>query len=433
MKTTYFLSLILFFLSSGFLNAQNRVNPEISPENYTVFNREVVYEQGTIHLNAKADAGLLWLNNANFKNGTIELDIKGKNAPGQSFVGVAFHGRDNEAFDAVYFRPFNFKNPERNSHAIQYISMPNNDWSTLRKAFPGKYENTINPVPEKEDDWFHVKIEVNYPQLKVYVNGSGEPTLEVEQISDTKQGKVGLWVGNGSEGWFKNIKVKAHNEPARQVLMDVSHAQRFWNNPDRMENDHEQLERVRYMTGELLKNLSTVNANLSYTNGSIGKEDLEDSDLLFIHIPSAQYTAEEVKVVTNYVRNGGSLLMVMEEDYWTSLEKTNVNELLKPFGLSFSDQIPDSLSGGYTKAGILTKDSLKISYHGGRKVHGGTPFCFSSQSEMHPFGVYKQVPGGGKIIALGDGMASLYMTSWNGVNDYECSEFMEQLFSWLLE
>jgi len=43
--------------------------------------------------------------------------------------------------------------------------------------------------------------------VKVYANGSEQPSLEIKQISDRKQGKVGLWVGNGSEGWFKNLKI----------------------------------------------------------------------------------------------------------------------------------------------------------------------------------------------------------------------------------
>ena len=83
--------------------------------------------------------------------------------------------------------------------------MPENDWSVLRNTFPGKYENSIAPVPEPVDTWFHVKIEIMYPSLLVYVNGSEEATLQVEQISERDNGKIGLWVGNGSEGWFKNL------------------------------------------------------------------------------------------------------------------------------------------------------------------------------------------------------------------------------------
>jgi Domain of Unknown Function (DUF1080) len=203
----------LFILVTGLLvcnpafTQQRILTPDADPENWTVYNREVRFENDVIHLNAGANDGLLWLNNSDFLNGTIELDIKGKNSQGQSFVGVAFHGADNSKFDAVYFRPFNFKNPQRSAHSIQYVSIPGNDWLYLRTTFPGKYENQVIPVPEP-DNWFHVKILVNYPDVKVYVNDSDKPSLEIEQISTRKEGKVGLWVGNGSEGWFRNLKIE---------------------------------------------------------------------------------------------------------------------------------------------------------------------------------------------------------------------------------
>lgn len=201
-KLLTFIFIISFY---GCTNAQKeKQNTPVNPENWTVYNREVAVKNNIIHLNSKPEDGLLWLNNKDFKNGTIELDIKGKDVRGESFVGVAFHGLDNTSFDGVYFRPFNFKNPERNSHSIQYIDMPNNEWSTLRNKFPGKYENTVTPVPDP-NEWFHAKIVIHYPEVKVYVNNSKEPSLVVNQISKRKDGKIGLWVGNGSEGWFKNF------------------------------------------------------------------------------------------------------------------------------------------------------------------------------------------------------------------------------------
>ncbi|HRG80148.1 MAG TPA: DUF1080 domain-containing protein [Cyclobacteriaceae bacterium] len=198
---------LLALLVNSILFAQQPTVPKIDPANFTVAGRQVAYAGEVAHLNAKNGAGFLWLNNFTFTNGTIELDIKGKNTPGQSFVGIAFHGMNNETYEAVYFRPFNFKNPERKSHAVQYISIPTYDWPTLREKHPGKYENTINPVPDNVEEWFHARIVVNNPHVKVYVNGSETPTLEVDQLSTTKQGKLGFWVGNGSEGWFRNLKI----------------------------------------------------------------------------------------------------------------------------------------------------------------------------------------------------------------------------------
>ena len=201
--------LIFFTLWPGLFLTQGSPDTSMKADNYTVFNREVDYNKGVAHLNAMERDGILWLSNSNFKNGTIEFDVKGKDLQGQSFVGLAFHGQDNETFDGIYFRPFNFKNPERNNHSVQYISMPENDWSVLRNAYPGKYENVISPVPEDVNDWFHVKIIINSPKVEVFVNDAEAPSLSVEKIGANTSGKVGLWVGHRSEGWFKNLKLKA--------------------------------------------------------------------------------------------------------------------------------------------------------------------------------------------------------------------------------
>ena len=206
-----FVSLILSFSAM----AQPKVFvPDLATisnsEKWTVYNREANFD-GHVYLNAKAGDGLLYLKDVEFKNGKIELDIKGKNNPGRSFVGVAFHGLNHDTFDAIYFRPFNFENPQRNTHSVQYISMPEYDWSKLRKEHPGKYENTVSPVPDP-NDWFHATIVVHYPEVKVFVNDSKEPSLVVDQISTRKSGWLGFWVGNGADGNFKNLKIITEQE-----------------------------------------------------------------------------------------------------------------------------------------------------------------------------------------------------------------------------
>ena len=123
----------------------------------------------------------------------------------------------------------------------------------------------------------------------------------------------------------------------------------------------------------------------------------------------------------------------MDQDSWSTLEQTNVNDLIRPFGVQFGGESPDSESGGHTNAGLITDQRLKISYHGARTVTGGTPFCFNDRSDAHPFGTFKEVENGGKIVVMGDGMVSLYMTSWEGVQDYQCQEFMQAVFRWLLD
>jgi hypothetical protein len=213
--------------------------------------------------------------------------------------------------------------------------------------------------------------------------------------------------------------------------MDVAHSPRFWGDP--ADVDEKRAARVKYMTGEMLKTAAAVNGSLSYLKKEITPPDLKGCDLLFIHIPSAKYTAAEASAISSHVAAGGSLFLVMDQDSWSTLEQTGVNDIIRPFGVQFGGESPDSQAGGHTKAGLVTDKPLKISYHGARTVTGGTPFCFNDRSDANPFGVFKEVGQGGKIVVMGDGMVSLYMTSWEGVQDYQCQQFMQDAFRWLLK
>ena len=220
--------------------------------------------------------------------------------------------------------------------------------------------------------------------------------------------------------------------PAKhRICMDVAHQQRFWGDP--ADHGRKRVERVKYMTGEMLKTAAAVNGSLTYLKKEITPPELKECNLLFIHIPSAKYTPGEVSAISKYVAGGGSLFLVMDQNMWSTLEQTNVNDLIRPFGIQFGDEGPDSLAGGHTKAGLITDKRLKISYHGARTVTGGTPFSFNDRSDANPFGTFKEVENGGKVVVMGDGMVSLYMTSWEGVQDYQCQEFMQDVFRWLLK
>ena len=221
--------------------------------------------------------------------------------------------------------------------------------------------------------------------------------------------------------------------PKKKIYMDIAHGEKFWNDPSDMNGQDENwVNRVKYMTDQFLKTASSVNAELHYLKNKMKPEDLSDCDLLFIHIPSKKYTANEVNAIIQYLKKGGSLFLVMDEDYWSTLNDANVNDIIKPFDIQFGEQSPDTTLGGITKPGLITEKPLKITYYYGRIINGGTPFCFNKNGE-YPFGVYKSLKNGGKIIVMGDGMTSLYMTSWNGVNNFQCAEFMHDVFKWLLE
>ena len=156
---------------------------------------------------------LLLLPVSGFENGTIEAEISGEPGGGavqgaRGFVGVAFRvGEDTAKFDAFYLRPTNGRADDqvRRNHSVQYVSHPAWTWSRLRKEEPEKYESYVDLVP---GEWTRVRIEVDGVKARLFVHGNAQPTLIVNDLKQGAwKGRVGLWIGPGTVGHFRNVKV----------------------------------------------------------------------------------------------------------------------------------------------------------------------------------------------------------------------------------
>lgn len=148
-----------------------------------------------------------WLKNVSFNEGTIDIDLRGKDVFLQSFLGIAFHAKSSEQYEVVYFRPFNFRHPDtaRRRWSVQYMVVPDYPFDKLRKEHPLKYENAVTPMP-KADAWFHATITIKNDSIKVYINHSSKPSLVVAKLGDLREGMVGLWDDELS-GDFANLVI----------------------------------------------------------------------------------------------------------------------------------------------------------------------------------------------------------------------------------
>jgi len=166
-------------------------------------------QEGAVEMNAAEGDGLAVLKEIAFESGTIEVEILGENNPGKSFIGLAFNIQDKETFEAIYFRPFNFVATEqgRKDHMVQYILHPEYTWYKLREERTMEFENEI-PAPPDPDGWFKATIKVTEKSVEVYVDKKTDPVLKVERLTSYKSDKIGLWVGNGSSGRFRNLAIQ---------------------------------------------------------------------------------------------------------------------------------------------------------------------------------------------------------------------------------
>jgi hypothetical protein len=155
-----------------------------------------------------SQTGVAWLKDVNFSEGTIEVDLRGKDVMQRSFIGIVFHGVDTVTHDVIYFRPFNFlsSDPVRKIHAVQYVAHPDFPWDRLREEKNGIYEKAVTPAPSPKD-WFHAKIVVKGNEINVFVNNSTTPSLTVNKLNSRSNGKIGLW-NEGLDGDFANLVIK---------------------------------------------------------------------------------------------------------------------------------------------------------------------------------------------------------------------------------
>jgi hypothetical protein len=161
-----------------------------------------------VHVTEKAGPGVIWIEGTDFAQGTIEVDVRGRDVLQQSFVGIAFHRKDDNAYDAVYLRPFNFRaeDPARHQHAVQYVSIPDYDWPRLRQEFPEEFENPVDPSVAPTE-WVPLRVVVKGQTVQVYVGAVTSPALEVRALGSHDRGGIGLWVGNNSDGDFANVRI----------------------------------------------------------------------------------------------------------------------------------------------------------------------------------------------------------------------------------
>lgn len=181
---------------------------------------EVVEYRGGPALRVAGDPGaapgsaLVLLDTPPFRDGTIELELAGEPAPDadpsmRGFVGVAFRvaGAEAERYECFYLRPTNGRaaDPVRRSHATQYVSHPEWTWQRLRRESPGAYETSADIEPGA---WTRVRVEVAGDAARLYLGGSGDPTLVVEDLKgEQAEGRLALWLHTSTVAHFRNLVV----------------------------------------------------------------------------------------------------------------------------------------------------------------------------------------------------------------------------------
>jgi hypothetical protein len=128
-----------------------------------------------------------------FGGGTIEFDVFPTGAMG---AAIGFRRRDKDTFEDFYLRPSAkcMDAPD----CIQYA--PQTHGVLLWDVFP----QFQAPAPLRQDEWNHVRMVVSGQRLRIFINGSQTPSLEVGRLEgDVDTGGIVLQ----GPGIFANLTV----------------------------------------------------------------------------------------------------------------------------------------------------------------------------------------------------------------------------------
>jgi len=136
--------------------------------------------------------------------------MPGAPADARGFIGIDFRGQEHGArTESIYLRPTNGRADDqlRRNHSVQYDSLPDFPWFRLRKESPGVYESYTDL---EAGAWTHMKIVVSGTKAALYVNGSEQPCLIVNDLKlGETHGQVGFWGEWSTDAYFSKLTIRS--------------------------------------------------------------------------------------------------------------------------------------------------------------------------------------------------------------------------------
>jgi beta propeller repeat protein len=141
---------------------------------------------------------------------------------------------------------------------------------------------------------------------------------------------------------------------------------------------------------------STFNSQLpdrftvEYTYDLLTREKINNFDILLISDPVRTFSEEEISSITQFVEEGGGLLLMGQGWYWVNYHKEPIgeyplNHIAREFGVTIhGDNIIDPTSQTADGLTIFTKFSSHPTTEGVTQVHSGAPSSLSITGEAVP-------------------------------------------------
>jgi hypothetical protein len=187
-------------------------------------------------------------------------------------------------------------------------------------------------------------------------------------------------------------------------------------------------------------------AGIEVNKLEITPETLRDKDALIIFSPINPFSAGEKQVILSFLRGGGSMLLIFDEERRMKLQDIGVNDFVAPLGISFTGDTPVRHNcGAIAEKSSICKGKRELPYSGGRSIVGGQVISWVNDDGNYIHCAWKKLPKGGKVILMSDGMAGLLLGKPDGIRfsgtgpsdskywGKDSKEFMKEILAFLIK
>ena len=151
--------------------------------------------------------GVALVRSASMDNGTLDLDVAASDTT--NFLGVAFRAAAPKFSNVLFLRP----GASGTEEAVQY-GPAFNSLGVAWQVYHGDGANAVADIARNR--WLHVRVELDGPLARVFVDTATVPTLVVPRVVASGGSGLGVWTGAFGRGaYFSNIRYTAG--PGRSV------------------------------------------------------------------------------------------------------------------------------------------------------------------------------------------------------------------------
>jgi len=229
--------------------------------------------------------------------------------------------------------------------------------------------------------------------------------------------------------FFLTAVTLVSGQMAKTILFDTSHGQNA---------------RVGEVYNEIF--FAGSDSRVEINTAAITGDVLGGKAGLILFSPNQPFHKNEKMAIVDYLKSGGSVLLIFDEERRVSLDGVGVNGFIEPFGIKLTEDIPARHNcGAIAESSEVCAGKRELPFSGGRSIVGGTVISKVNDEGDFIHSAYLKLPAGGKIIVMSDGMAGLLLGGPDGVRfsgtgpsdskywGKDSQVFMEEILAFLLK